>query len=792
MRDRRQTGALNRCWLVGYALIFIVFCAVGVAVAQEEPMAQQTIADDADIVRQPTVQSLKAWAEPEEGAVVETLGFYTPGDGGGALYRVGQLPAESQPNDADIIALQNGLVALLMETEAVNYRMFGAVGDGENDDGAQIKLAHEYANRNRVPVVNLSGEFWLKETNRIPIQTNVSWGQTRLHIDEEFNTLRDPRFEVLNDEPSESIEDEELKAVLLEKLRPGVHIIDELAPYAGYLIDVRDDNDRIGIRAGYEGNRGWAREELFYVEEEGRIVGDIAWEFSDFTSITATPCPKVFTVIEGGAFYVSGENPNTGSTGYHWNGFSIRRSRTVVREQWVGLEKGASDESLAARHGFYSLSGVFDVTLENIRLMPWEKSRREPEVAVPHGTYGIGGSRMLNCTFRNLTAEAGWVSWGVFGTNLNKNFRIEDSRLNRIDVHFHCWNLYIENCEIGFKGISVTGGGDLFIEDTVRDGNYFISFRPDYGSKWDGRIRLQGCTLRPTSGGTVSVLNYGMRNFDYLYPIGFARSVMIDDLVVDYAAAPESDAPCWLMNTVGFSQTEGGSRLFFPTDVQFSDVRVKGRDQGVRLLRIPQPWHYDLGRPGGYDGSRLNANCTIDVDDVQLEKLTPAGPADTDNVHLLLGGPEAQEYTDEMALYPKIRFRNCDDVSVYMGNATASASFEGCSINTLWAPGLSGGLSFTGCGFAPDLQELEGEIYSLDSTLGTRFTNCTVHAPVVGGEEQPALVDSSGILQINGPVRHYQLNTALGNAVLEYCREAGIELTPEFIANLKAHHALEQ
>ena len=101
----------------------------------------------------------------------------------------------------------------------------------------------------------------------------------------------------------------------------------------------------------------------------------------------------------------------------------------------------------------------------------------------------------------------GWVAWGVFGTNLNKNFRVENCRLNRIDVHFHCWNLYIRDCDIGFKGISVTGGGNLFVDNTTRHGNSFISFRRDYGAKWDGGIRLRGCTLRPTSNGTVSVLS---------------------------------------------------------------------------------------------------------------------------------------------------------------------------------------------------------------------------------------------------------------------------------------------
>jgi hypothetical protein len=325
----------------------------------------------------------------------------------------------------------------------------------------------------------------------------------------------------------------------------------------------------------------------------------------------------------------------------------------------------------------------------------------------------------------------------------------------------------------------------------VRDGRSFIHFRPDYGSKWDGRIRLQGCTLRPTGGGSVSVLSYRMRNFDYQYPIGFARSIAIEDMEIDYAAAPDSDAPCWLMNTVPFSQTDGGQGLFFPTSVKLSDIRVRNRDQGVRLMRIPSPWGYDLGRAGGYDGSSVDPNCEIMVDNVQLERMTPEGPADTANVHLLLGGEEEQEYVDAMALYPKIHFSDCDGVSAYLGNSVASASFERCSINALSAPGLQGDLALSGCNLQPRLQTAEGEIYALDSTLGTRLTNCTLHAPVVSGEVQPALVDSSGILAINGPVRHYQLNTALGNRVLEYVRDEGIELEPEFIDSLKAHHPLE-
>lgn len=764
--------------------------------AQEVPPVPRERTSDSAVFHYAAASALgglSSLASLDEGALVETAGFYVPGDGGGALYRVQKLNDGLKPNGADVIALENGRVAVLLESEAVNYRMFGAVGDGESDDGVQIKLAHEYANRHRIPVVNPSGEFWIKQVNNIEITTNVHWGMTTFHIDEKCNDRRFPRFVVLNDEPTKTLElDKETKAILLDKIRPGVQIIDELAPYAGCLITVEDDNDRIGIRAGNYSKRGWAREELFYVEEEGRIIGDIAWKFKDFTSVRVTPCNNVYLIIEGGGFLFSGDTPAGNYKGYHHHGIAIQRSRTIVREQWMGLEQGHRDVSMEPRRGFYVLSGVYDVTLENIRAMPWEKNRRDTSKVVAHGTYGIGGARMLNCTFRNLTAEGGWVAWGVFGTNLNKNFRLENCRLNRIDVHFHCWNLYIKDCTIGFKGISVTGGGDLFVENTTRHGNTFISFRRDYGAKWDGRIRLRGCTLKPSGNGTVSVLNHKMADFDYQYPIGFARSVMIEDMVIDYSAAPKSTSPCWLMDIVPFSRAETGARLFFPNLIEFRDVRVEGREQGVRLLRIPNPQHYDLRRKGGYDGSRLRANCRLVVDGVQLEKILPKSPDDTERVHLLIGGPNAAEYADHVSLFPEIRCIDCDDVSVYLGNCIASVFFDRCSLNTVTAAGLRGELVFRDCRFQPNIQALQGDIYKLDSALGTRFTNCTVHAPVVNGMAHPELVNSTGFVEINGSVRHYHINTTLGNRILEHYRRQGTELNPDFIARLKLHHEMEE
>lgn len=155
--------------------VLVLICAIGFALTLPTfgRPAQEAQGADVTVTRFATAELLRSLPNLHEGTLVETAGFYAPGDGGDALYRIEALNDELKPNGANVIALKQGLAAVLLERAAVNYRMFGAQADGESDDGVPIKLAHEYANRHRIPVVNLSGEFWIKYANNIVIKTNV-------------------------------------------------------------------------------------------------------------------------------------------------------------------------------------------------------------------------------------------------------------------------------------------------------------------------------------------------------------------------------------------------------------------------------------------------------------------------------------------------------------------------------------------------------------------------------------------------------------------------------------------
>src|SRR5699024_5920446 len=120
-----------------------------------------------------------------------------------------------------------------------------------------------------------------------------------------------------------------------------------------------------------------------------------------------------------------------------------------------------------------------------------------------------------------------------------------------------------------------------------------------------------------------------------------------------------------------FSKTTSGTRLFFPYNAIFRNIKVTGRQKGARLIRIPQPNHYHLSDEGSYDGVRLHPNATIIFDNIQLDQLPAGAPDAVKNVHFQLGDGTERDYDDANSLYPKIYFSHCENICAYMQSGIA-------------------------------------------------------------------------------------------------------------------------
>lgn len=110
-----------------------------------------------DELKNSTAVSLK------EGDICETLGYYKPGDGGGAKYHIVYDPAAMEDGHlVHYLSYSDTLRAKLMQTDTINVNQFGAAGDGVTDDSDAIQAAIDNSD-GRVVVFSNDRKYLIKK-----------------------------------------------------------------------------------------------------------------------------------------------------------------------------------------------------------------------------------------------------------------------------------------------------------------------------------------------------------------------------------------------------------------------------------------------------------------------------------------------------------------------------------------------------------------------------------------------------------------------------------------------------
>lgn len=715
------------------------------------------------------------------GDLVATLGHSQADDGGGALYRIQQrLDSRSFAHEF-YKEVGEDMVATLHGPKSIHYRVFGAVGDGIHEDGEAIYQAHRYANKHRLPVENHTGIFNLGKRREIPIETQVDWGETVFLIDESHHT-KEPVFHVQSAIKETITLSESERLDLARSIKPAVTILDALVKYKNHLIHLWDQKDLIGARAGSNANSGRPKEELLYIEEAGKIVGDIAWEFKDSVTIDIIPLDSSFLTIQGGTFKLSGTYPtDTNPRSYVSNGILVSRSRTIIKNQWVGLETGHQDVSMLAQSGFYYFAKVYNVRLENIRLIPREKDREGNERDVPHGTYGIGANRVLGFSLVNVTAEGDWIHWGVMGTNMLKDVTVEHCRINRFDVHFHLWNLTIRDSRIGYKGVNLTGGGQLMVTNTVVQSHSFLNFRHDYGAKWDGDITIRDCSLQVVRDGASRILSCRSGDHPYGYDIGLPRKIVIQNFTFNYLSKPDNSGEAIIIDTSHFSERKVPQSLSFPRLLHIEDVEVVGRNEGCSLMHLTDIEHYTIPTDTVM-GSMRTPNARIILRNIQSGK--------GDFLKLMPSKPDQSNTNPAVAPYVSIRIDDLPHVVIKLSSIKADVSIQHATVHQVKLGGqdpFDGEIQFANCRFEPEVFDEGVDIFRLEASHGASFTNCRWHMPRQHGKEVGAWLNRTGVFVLNQSVRFNHINSRLGNDVLSYLANQGIKVRKKFMRDLFMH-----
>lgn len=91
-----------------------------------------------------TIADMAATENLINGCLVETFGFHSSGDGGGAKYLIRTKSESDTPDEITLVTLTNlsSLIAEKIEESKINVKQYGAYGDGVHDDYDAIQYAY--------------------------------------------------------------------------------------------------------------------------------------------------------------------------------------------------------------------------------------------------------------------------------------------------------------------------------------------------------------------------------------------------------------------------------------------------------------------------------------------------------------------------------------------------------------------------------------------------------------------------------------------------------------------------
>jgi len=443
----------------------------------------------------------------------------------------------------------------------VTYEAFGAKGDGVADDLPAICEAHAYANKHGLRVRSDPRATYQLGRRALTavIATDTDWSTSRFLIDDSqgVESHQSALFEVvslLKPEP-----------VKIGRLSRGQTRLD-LRPAGDCLVYVENANRKIYIRRGLNQNDGTAQKEVFILRRDGSLEGGVDWDYDAVTRVEARPIDVRPLVLRGGVFTHTA-NRMRQEKGYNYWGRNIQITRSNTEVD--GLTRRVTGETDIGHpyNGFLNISRCADITLRNC-LIDGHKTYRTIGAAgkpVSMGSYGYSASLVVNFRMFGCRMEEEKIldrtRWGVIGSNLMKNILLEACVLSRMDVHQGVSGSYvIRRCTLGHAGLNAVGRGRLVVEDSTLYGNHLITFRPDYGSPWDGDVLIRNCRWIPGAGASVPPVLFGMSNdgtHDFGYPCSMPAEIRIDGLFVDDAKRPPGDAgPTFFSDPLGEPKKE--------------------------------------------------------------------------------------------------------------------------------------------------------------------------------------------------------------------------------------------
>ena len=448
-----------------------------------------------------------------------------------------------------------------MEKKFVTYEEFGAVGDGKTDDMPALVKTHEYANEHNLPVHARKGaQYYIGgKALTMVIKTSCNFYDAEFIID-------DVNLEDINKNLIIVATSAQQFVPEITSLKKGQKKVD--FPHEGNVyVRAFTNSHKVYIRKGLNMNSGIDPSDCFIVDKDGNILNDINWDYPSFSKIYARSVDEEPITIDGGKF-ITIANQAESKYNYHHRNIMVRRSNVTIRNlNYYVVGEGDHGAPYA---GFICAEETNNFLLENCTLCPHKTYYTESKIPgqmVGMGTYGLS---VRASTFARLIGVKQFHSihaapyWGLMGSNFSKDMLLENCEISRFDAHCGVTNATLRNCHFGKSGILIIGFGEFTIESCTVSSFVFASFRPDYGSFFDGKLVIKDCVWNTKDEPYYLLAAQNKGDHDFGYKCMLPQEIIIDGLTINDEKSTREE-PIAIMPDYDDEYTDGKPFAYQPT-----------------------------------------------------------------------------------------------------------------------------------------------------------------------------------------------------------------------------------
>jgi len=487
----------------------------------------------------------------------------------------------------------------------VSYEDFGARCDGVYDDFIAIRNAHIFANKNGCEVRATEGKtyhIFKYYEEAVTVKTNVDWKNANFIIHDEEIEKVSGRYQhifkftnitdiVTIDKPNWTIGK---NTKTIPEISDNLKILNEKG-YQSYLCAAINADKKQHIRYGSNGNLGDDQQDYFIVDSKGNVLNDIQWDFEKITAFTIYPIPNISLNIKNGNFISNAinsqsETPYTRSD----SGKPIYFTRNIYIDKAANINISGINHKLSYELDKDEMSGsymgfIHTNMVANFEMRDCSLFTRKYNID-GRSTYDLVLYATVNVICKNITSNniTDLDRWGIMATMFSKDVLFENCKLNRIDAHQGIYNLTVKNCNIGSKGLTMTGQGNLDVIGTTIESDTFISLRGDYGSTWNGNVNIIDCTYKYNGIWMPKLFNVFLYYDDKeIYDFGYdckMPNINVDNFTIDMQQTQKS---CFYIMSVNgmkieepyLQNTKNYLEKYLPTNInvnQYQFVNTKG------------------------------------------------------------------------------------------------------------------------------------------------------------------------------------------------------------------------